>query len=392
VSLADRPVDEITVDDLHALVSSQVAESLRIEYKETLPGGPDAEKKEFLYDASSFANAHGGLLLFGISESQGLPVAVLGVPTEDPDAEVARLDNLIRDGIEPRIPGLRIRAIPVTTGRVVIALRVPRSWTLPHRVAFKSDHRFYTRHSNGKHPMDLGELRAAFTLSETIVERARRFRSERLGAIGTGETPVVLDSRPRTCLHLVPISAFDPSVRFDVNALASDLASIPPMYSHGVSYRLNFDGIVTYRDSETRPTYTYLQVYRSGIFEAVMTALLEPEGEVRRIPYIAYERALVQAVTCYLTTMNKMGIEPPIFLMLSLQGVRGFTIELDRWRFAHMEPHPIDRDLLLLETMVETYDVAAPTLMKPLFDQIWNAAGWERSMSYDNEGRWKLGP
>ena len=47
----------IDKDDIDSLVTNQVKEGRTIEYKATLPGVKDAEKKEFLADVSSFANA-----------------------------------------------------------------------------------------------------------------------------------------------------------------------------------------------------------------------------------------------------------------------------------------------------------------------------------------------
>jgi hypothetical protein len=51
----------------------------------------------------------------------------------------------------------------------------------------------------------------------------------------------------------------------------------------------------------------------------------------------------------------------------------------------------IDRDMLLLpDVLIETYTPDMPTLLRPLFDAVWNAAGWERSINYDEKGKWTL--
>ena len=46
-----------TRDDIDALVADAVKEGRTIEYKQAMPGGADADRKEFLADVSSFANA-----------------------------------------------------------------------------------------------------------------------------------------------------------------------------------------------------------------------------------------------------------------------------------------------------------------------------------------------
>src|SRR4051812_22865379 len=108
-----RQIQAVTIEDLEALVTDAVREGKTIEYKQELPGGKDDDKKEFLADVSSFANASGGDVIFGISETRdgqgkttGIPEAILGLPGVNGDQEIRRLEQMLRDGIEPRIPGL----------------------------------------------------------------------------------------------------------------------------------------------------------------------------------------------------------------------------------------------------------------------------------------------
>jgi predicted HTH transcriptional regulator len=75
----NKPLEAIEENDLQALVDNQVAESKTIEYKESLPGNADGDKKEFLADVSSFANASGGDLIYGMREQSGVPIALNGL-------------------------------------------------------------------------------------------------------------------------------------------------------------------------------------------------------------------------------------------------------------------------------------------------------------------------
>jgi hypothetical protein len=50
------------------------------------------------------------------------------------DAEQLRLDSMLRDGIEPRISGLRFRWVPGFPKGDVLIIRVPRSLASPHMV------------------------------------------------------------------------------------------------------------------------------------------------------------------------------------------------------------------------------------------------------------------
>jgi predicted HTH transcriptional regulator len=60
-----KEIDALTKQDIDALIANSVSEGRNIEYKEELPGGSDEQKREFLADASSFANAGGGDLILG---------------------------------------------------------------------------------------------------------------------------------------------------------------------------------------------------------------------------------------------------------------------------------------------------------------------------------------
>jgi hypothetical protein len=208
MTLRSVPIDSITEDHLQALIDNQVAELRAIEYKRELPGKTDGPKKEFLADVCSFANTSGGDLMYGITESDGTPRELVGVNADNVDAEISGLESSIRDGIAPRIQGIRTQRVRLENGNHVLVIRVPRSFSRPHVVTYKNHWKFYARSSNGKHQMDVGEVRRAFVLSENVADRIRAFRAERLGRVVSGDTPMPIEG-PSVVLHVVPISAFD---------------------------------------------------------------------------------------------------------------------------------------------------------------------------------------
>src|ERR1700752_3772232 len=146
--MIEKDIDEIDENDLQRLQMNGVSESQSLEYKQALPGGTDQEKKEFLADISSFANTSGGDLVFGIVElrengkSTGLPERIEGLANVNPDADGLRLESAIRDGIAPKLPGVRLRWVPGFPAGPVLVIRVPRSWAGPHMVTFQQHSRF----------------------------------------------------------------------------------------------------------------------------------------------------------------------------------------------------------------------------------------------------------
>jgi hypothetical protein len=386
-----KPFDGIVKDDIDALSADEVREGRTLDYKEKLPGNADKDKKEFLGDVSSFANAGGGDMVFGMVERRdgegkatGLPEVAPGLAGVNADAEVRRLDNMVRDGIRPRVPGVQIRVVEGFRDGPVLVMRTPRSFAAPRMVTFQDHSRFYSRNSGGKYPLDVGEIRTAFAYSETLPERVRRFRQERLGRIVAGETPTGAKDSPKVVLHLLPLRSLDPGSQFDLAAVAAHPERLSPMYSSGWDRRYNFDGFLCH-NTRDNVCHSYVQVFRSGAVEAVDARILVNRDGGRLFPAPAVARQLMQAVQSYLDALNAVEADPPVFVMVSLLHVNGYYIT-----GAHEETQEaFDRDALLLpDVLVEELPVDPAWLLRPVFDAIWQASGWSRCHHYDEGGNW----
>ena len=392
IRMIGKSIDKITEEDLQSLINNSVLEGKTIEYKQSFPSNSDSDKKEFLADVSSFANAIGGDLIFGMIEDRdtGIPKTLEGLVIENIDREISRLDNIIREGIEPRISGINIKSINLSNSKIALIIRIQRSWNSPHRVSFKGHDKFYSRSANGKYPMDVGELRNTFNLSETITERIRRFREDRISKIFANDTPVPFYDSAKIVLHLIPVISFTSAQRYDIGKIASHPEKLGPIYCSGWNHRYNLDGFLTYSGGRTDISHSYVQLFKNGIIEAVEGFLLEPhhKKESLLIPSIAYERELIKSLSDYFSVLKTLNVELPVFIFLTLVGVRGYTMAVDQSKFWIDEFHPIDRDILSLpEIAIENYDFIADDALKPCFDSIWNACGFPRSFNYDDTGK-----
>ena len=377
-------------EDLQALVDNSVLECKTIEYKQALPSNSDSGKKEFLADVSSFANASGGDLIFGIiaDKKTGTPKSLEGLTIENTDQEITRLENMIRDGIEPRILSMNTKLIPLSNSKVALMLRICKSWISPHRVTYKGHDKFYSRSSNGKYPLDVAELRVAFNLSETITERIRNFRLDRISKLFANETPVPFYDNAKIVLHLIPIISFNPAQSYDIGKIASHPEKVKPIYCSGWNHRYNLDGFLSYSGGREENSHSYVQLFRNGIIEAVEGLLLEPHEGQLIIPSIAYEQELIKSFADYLSLLKTLDVEPPIFIFLTLIGVKGYSMAVSK-RFLFTKSHTIDRDIMQLqEIILESYDVSAEKVLQPCFDSIWNACGFPRSLNYNDAGEW----
>ena len=388
------PFEAISEADLQRLVDDRVEEHKGIDFKETLPGGKDSDKKEFLADVSSFANAAGGDLVYGVAEKQSVAVGIRGLTEIDADAEIRRIEQSILTGIAPRINGIRSRAVPLSSGALVIIVRVPSSWAGPHMITFQEWSRFYSRNSKGKYPMDVFEIRAAFLASETMVERLRAFRVERFKRIRARETPVQIPAGGSSVvLHLVPFSALRPAAVVDLAAVERTLKTglRPISTGGGWNTRINFDGFLTVAANIAQPSY--VQLFRNGCIEAVDLAFLA-RGRNPPRSFIfgrALEDALIQCVGHYLAVLQSVGCQPPVAVMVSLTGVAGYEMVPTEQNFRPellVAPSVgVDRpDLVIQEVLVEEFRARPERDLRPVFDAIWNACGYPQSPSYDGGG------
>jgi hypothetical protein len=381
--------------DIRSLVENKVNEGDRLEYKESVPKANDDERNKFLCTVASLANSLGGDIVIGIGERRDgnrktgdLFVRGLNEPGFDFDRERNRLTEMILKGMDPRVGRIGFRLVEGLDEGPVIVVRVPRSLNAPHMVTFNEFNRFFARHSGGRYAMNVREIRQAFLASDILPERIRSFRNERVTAIVNGDLPAPLTPEAKIILHVVPFSALDEHSELGIMtafALRNELRTIGDTNKSG---RYNLDGFVVFGgQSGTAPEYeSYLQVYRNGVIEAVNSSILGGHPS-KLIPSTYYEQEIEASLASIQGFLRKLNTEPPLALLLTLSGVKGLTMALDP-RWMAQRSHAIDRDLLLLpEVIIDEYDKTAKENLAPLFEMIWQAAGFDRNYNYDQQGQ-----
>lgn len=151
IDVLTKPAEQVGIHDIQSLIDFEVPEGERIEYKKELAakgnkdpddwmtGGKtigDRAKNEVLKEAVAFANAYGGALLLGISESKTQPPVADKISPIPRCVELAdRLKMVFRDRVEPQIPSIEIFGVPIDDDSGVVVIRVGgQSRLAPHRV------------------------------------------------------------------------------------------------------------------------------------------------------------------------------------------------------------------------------------------------------------------
>jgi len=386
--MISKPLNEIAESDIRGLKEAGIEEGKTIEYKRELPGGRDDEKREFLADVSSFANTEGGDVVYGVAEDQGVIIDIVGLSSSDFDAEILRLENLIRDGISPRI-STGFRVVPCSSGKLLV-IRIEKSWIGPHRVIFRGHDKFYARTSAGKFPLDVNQLRTAFLQSATLSEQIIGFRLDRIVDIANDRAPLPLAKDPKLILHIVPLGALSGQVQFDVTAFHRNPTLHRPWNVSGWDRRMTFDGAMLYTPSNADGTFkSYTHFFRNGILEAVTTSLLENRQVpgYRLIPHGLFEDEVLEYLPNCFRSLEEIGVRPPASDALTLIGVRG--LRMASGAFSLDRGNEMREDTLIIPgTIVESFSEPAHTILKPMFDRIWNACGLLGSPNFDDKGNW----
>jgi len=393
------PLDQVNADRLEALKTDGIREGRHLEYKETLPGTSEDEKKEFLADVTSFANAAGGDLIYGVKgrrDSAGIPTgeieAIVGLPNLNLDAEQLRLENMVRDGVAPRMSPLTFHPIPSGTALSCLLVRIPRGWAGLHMITYKNWSRFYSRNSGGKYQLDVHEIRAAFLAAETAYDRLRRLRIERVARALALETPAPTGEGPKLMLHALPINA-SAEVWPRVHAMQeSEIGTKLPIIAGTVStWRYNLDGFVahTQRDDKSRQCYT--QLFRDGGIEALSGGALAKHEERGGFYPWGMEQRVIGGLGQYQRFAESIGVIPPLLLGLTLSGVKGWKVLRGPYDFNDSDA-VFDRDVVSPpEVMLSELAAPADVVLGPIFDLIWNGGGWPGSPNY-RDGRWVKPP
>ena len=389
MALWETQFDEVDATRLQALADEGVLEGLRLEYKSEFDLTSSKGKRAFLKAITAFANTAGGDLVIGMQTSAGRPIDPMSASTA-PDADKLRLENVIRDSVEPRLHGLRLKEIALPAGGYALLVRVPQSLNSPHRVTFEGMNRFYGRTSAGTYELDLEELRRIFTIAPRLAERVRDFRAARLMKIAAGETPVELSPGFRIVLHLVPLTLFSEGRnRSFVSAAAQHWLEFNPLgHAEGTSHGFNLDGMFTYHEWDSRRGRVclgYTHVFSAGAIEYVLVEETRERSPSEHLLSVV-ELAVADGVIHFGRALRACDVSGPIALLVSLIGVGGLSSANARRKF--------DRDMvpceeIVLEYLPDSRDACALAL-RTLFDQISRAAGFERSLFFNQNGTWQL--
>ena len=386
--MISKAINEISRADLDALIGI-ARESKTLEFKRELPPGRAGAMK-VLAGVTALANTSGGDFVIGVATKGGVAESVDGVEVADVDQYKLTLDQVLAAYVEPRLPGVDIHEVNCGEGRWSFVIRVPRSWIGPHRVT--SDKNFYARSSAATVSLGVDELRTAFGLRESGIERIEAFRRERLIKITAGETPVRIQEGAAVVLHMAPLPSFANRDLIDIVRLVANGTHMPlSLRGPGISGypRANLLGFLNFPGDDGKGASGYGQLFRSGAYEGVSCANTD-----MAMPYLgsaAFANMIVGAVRRHLSLQASYDIAFPTFAMLSFCGASELRLRRPtEFGAGHYDSNPFGEAVVSFpEVLIESRDVDVPAVVRPLLDVVWNSFGFPECDMYTPQGAWK---
>jgi Putative DNA-binding domain len=381
-----KHIDQIATADLYALRG--VRESKTLEFKRELVAGPPGYRK-LVAGVSALANTSGGDFVIGVTEAAGAAVEFSGMPHDDIDAYKRSLAQVLASQIEPALPNIDMREVSCGEDRWVLIIRVARSWIGPHRSLY--DNHFYVRTAGpATVALGVGELRTAFGLRESGIERIEAFRSERLVKIMAGATPIPVHDGPAIVLHMAPLPSFANRDLIDVVTLVSNGTHFPlPLRGMGANRpRVNLLGMLTATGADDRAT-GYGQLFRTGAYEGFNCA--SDDGLGRYVASIDFANMIVSAARYFLAFQASYQIAFPTFAMLSFCKATSLRMRTPTEIGAgYYETPPLGEEMVAFpEILLERQQIDVASALRPLLNIVWNAFGLPNCDMFTPQGAWK---
>lgn len=381
---------------LEALISENAPENRELEFKELIIVNNDGEKKEFLYDVSSFANANGGSIIYGIKELNGTAQSIVSI-NENIDKLICKLENLLRDNVEPRIVGILIYEVKTLNNESVIVMEIPKSWQAPHQVTYQRTNKFYSRNSAGKYLLNVYELKNEFLKYEGIQQKITNWNIDRINAIESKNSFLEFQDHGKVLVNIVPLNAFDGYSNQSYNLPLIYNRSFSPLSAGAIDAVINFEGVLFLSQNQNGKYHSYLQVYKNGIIESATDYLLRPYDQKLEIPFFAatssgmhFEQDIIRCMEEIIKIHESIELIQPYFVLISLIGMKDYGIGLPGKVNLQKSFVRIKANTLQLQPIfIENRDIKVEKILKPVFDQIWNIFGYAGSNNYDKNGNWR---
>jgi hypothetical protein len=303
-----RRTDRYEAADVERAIAENWPESATLEYKADPASTPDDRRGLSLVQkleiaiartVSAFANTGGGVLVLGVGQTDGKPVATTppGLSRSiGRDLIDERVDLIISRCVEPR-PSCHVELVPIDDDRAYVIVDVAPRGGGPHRITDVSDSalngRYYVRRGRESIGADHYTLRTLFANAIEEGERVREYLDRQDLANNRDDNPRFGRHDPAHQLSVEPgkragaallVTAIPEVLRGEViDTDSPEIRRILRPRAGWLEDRPTLEGRMLFRSASPPLLQSYLHVHRNGYVEAADARISEWPSDGKRV-------------------------------------------------------------------------------------------------------------
>jgi hypothetical protein len=210
---------------------------------------------------------------------------------------------------------------------------------------------------------------------EKIRLRINKYIEHRTTEIVNGNTPIKLEDESKLIIHVIPFNAFKfeshmPEINIDLN----NPSEVKPLYVSSWNPVVNENGIIS-----SLSDYGYVQLYKSGIIEAVDLSMLSYQPT----PIKALEKEILIGLERYQKILQETNLKGKLLISIKLTKAKNKVLSIGEGYFINRKS--LDNDNYSLTPVVlDDINDSLEQKMKSAFDHLWRLVGYPESKSYNN--------
>jgi len=236
---------------------------------------------------------------------------------------------------------------------------------------------------------EFGISQSGLSIDEANMSEALNIREKLVSKTIEGDGLFTRKGNQALVLHMFSIPSVRAKVEYDITQMEKRTVNLKPLTAGGWDHEFNSNGFATYAYRERENILSWIQVFRNGTIEAVDTITFgneDDEESEKSIMALLVERTVLDAAPKYLEVQRKMGVKLPIVLSVSLLGTNGFRV-ISGHRLHHARARHLNNSFICLPVgIISDYTSTCAEVLKKGFDFLWQAGGYPRSLSYNENG------
>jgi hypothetical protein len=208
------------------------------------------------------------------------------------------------------------------------------------------------------------------TLEEFRRQRLHSISSEHPGSQGIEGAKVVF--------HFVPRESLLVDKTYGIVGISAYISrSIHLLFGGIVEPQFNYNGIVLNQHSyDTHKLLSSLEIHRNGVVEAIDTLFFGVDKNTGYFLIDLFMDRVVIACNELLQIYKLVGVQPPIALMVSLTGIKDYTVSSKTVHFPGK--HAQQNVALLQKIEFPSTEPIERSDLRQFFEQLWNSFGYMR--------------